>query len=171
MLRRSAVKYRRNALKKVGIMVLALAMLFTGIAMAEPGGIEATKQISFIGENGAEITSTDNICLGSTCNTVEAGSSFTMSVVNARTETNNRFVADSPNTPLMLTHNIRVDSLGDIPSQGKVSAFMRGSVMEGRDTAGPNYFGKIEFSEKTMIDGYITLFDKDMSWVSGIKRV
>ena len=162
-------------MKNVGIMVVALAMLFAGIAMADSGGIEATKEISFIGENGAEITSTDNICLGSTCNTIEAGSSFTGSVVNARTETNNRFVVDSANTPLTLTHNIRVDSLGDIPSYGKVSAFMEGSVMEGRnnwcDTAGPNSYENIEFSEKTMIDGYITLFDKDMSWVSGIKRV
>jgi len=85
--------------------------------------IEATKEIAFEGMNGAEITSTDNIFLSGTgeaqttsgraicvfasdtsstiprfCNTVEAGSSFTMEVVNARTETNDRFVTDSADT-------------------------------------------------------------------------
>lgn len=176
MLRRSAFSYRRNVLKHVGMMVIALAMLIAGTAMADAGGIEATKQISFIGENGATITSADSICLGSTCNTIQAGSSFTMSVVNARTETSNRFVVDSLNTPLSLSHNIRVDSLGDIPSRGKVSAFMDGSVLEGRNnwntSAGsPAVYERIEFSESTEVDGFITLFDKNMNWVSGIKRV
>jgi hypothetical protein len=277
---------RRNILKNVGIMVITLALLFAGIAMADPGvnqtfetqgvsmvtsiqaegnmysatdvtwtqssdialtevppspesgsyyvstysedtmssgngligydkstqldtgsrlngqyNIEATKEISFIGENGAEITSTDNIFLDGTgtasetedlaicifaagesefipafCNTVEAGSSFTMSVVNARTETRNRFVTDSADTPVALTHDIRVDTLGDIPSIGKVSAFMKGMIMEGRDDStdedgSPLPYETVEFTESTDVDGYITLFDKNMDWVSGIKRV
>jgi hypothetical protein len=167
--------------------------------------IEATKEITFIGENGAEITSTDNVFLDGTgnfsrtanqaicvfaastseyipafCNTVESGSSFTMNVVNARTETRDRFVVPSADTPLQVTHDIRVDTLGDIPSIGKVSAFMKGMIMEGRNNAGvnttttgglPSYYEKIEFTESTEADGYITLFDKNMDWVSGIKRV
>jgi hypothetical protein len=32
-------------------------------------------------------------------------------------------------------------------------------------------YEKVEFSESTEVDGYITLFDKNMDWVSGIKRV
>jgi hypothetical protein len=153
--------------------------------------IEAIKEIAFIGMDGAEITSTDNIFLDGTgnwtktadaaicvfaastseyiprfCNTVESGSSFTMNVVNARTVTNDRFVIPSADTPLTLNHNIRVDMLEDIPSIGKVSAFMEGIVMEGRGN-NTSYYEKIEFSEETMADGYITLFDKDMSWVSG----
>jgi hypothetical protein len=163
--------------------------------------IEATKEISFIGENGAEITSTDNIFLDGTgmpqetknlaicvfaasssdyipafCNTVEAGSSFTMSVVNARTETRDRFVTASADTPVALTHDIRVDTLGDLPSIGKVSAFMKGMIMEGRGNStneanSPLPYEKVEFTESTEVDGYITLFDKNMDWVSGIKRV
>ena len=72
------------------------------------------------------------------CNTVEAGSSFTMEVVNARTETSDRFITDSADTPVEVNHNIRVDSLGDRPSVGKVSAFMEGSILEGRGTAIPS---------------------------------
>jgi hypothetical protein len=163
--------------------------------------IEATKEISFIGENGAEITSTDNIFLDGTgvasatnpnaicvfaaatseyipafCNTVEAGSSITGSIINARTETRDRFVVASADTPSTLVHNIRVDTLGDMPSVGKASAFMKGIIMEGRGNSTtasgyPAAFEKAEFSESTEIDGYITLFDKNMEWVSGIKRV
>jgi len=273
------MKYRRNILKKVGIMVVALAMLFAGIAMADPGvnqtfetqgvsmvtsiqaegnmysttdvtwtqssaqalttvppltsgtyyvstysedtmsngvgfisydkstqletksrlngqyNIEATKEIAFIGIDGAEITSTDNIFLDGTgqaletnknaicvfasdkseyipafCNSVEAGSSFTMEVVNARTETNDRFVVASADTPSTVNHNIRVDSLSDLPSIGKVSAFMEGIVQEGRGNS-TGAFETIEFSESTSADGYITLFDKVMGYTSGIKRV
>jgi hypothetical protein len=57
---------------------------------------------------------------------------------------------------------------------------MKGMIMEGRNNAGvntnttgglPSYYEKIEFTESTEADGYITLFDKNMDWVSGIKRV
>jgi hypothetical protein len=166
------ISIRRNDLKKVGILVIALALLIAGIAMADPG-ITATKQISFIGENGAGITSTDNIltsgCGPGFCNTVEAGSSITMSVVNTVTTTNSRFVRGSVTTPVTVNHNIRVDALGATPSQGKVSAFMKGSTQEARGTTS-NLFEQVEFSESTSMDGQITLFDKQMHWESGIGR-
>ncbi len=153
------MKKRRNVLKNVGIMVIALAVLFAGIAMADPG-IQATKQISFIGENGAEIISTDGI----------AGSSFTMDVVNAMTDTNSLFVGASANTPMGLTYNIRVDTLGDSPSVGKVSAFIKGTIQEGRGGTS-NLFETVEFEERTSVDGRITLFDKVLHWESGARRV
>jgi hypothetical protein len=185
----------------------------TKTALSGQSNIEATKEIAFEGINGAEITSTDNIFIRGTgedqttsgraicvfaadtsstiprfCTTVEAGSSFTMEVVNARTETNDRFVTDSADTPIVVNHNIRVDSLGDRPSVGKVSAFMEGSILEGRGNTLPSVdigdgmiltlsdagesapFEEITFSEDTMVDGVIILFDKDMAWESGIRR-
>jgi hypothetical protein len=167
------MKKRRNVLKNVGIMVIALAVLFAGIAMADPG-IQATKQISFIGENGAEIISTDGISASESgpgfCNTVEAGSSFTMEVVNAMTDTNSLFVGASANTPMGLTYNIRVDTLGDSPSMGKVSAFIKGTIQEGRGGTS-NLFETVEFEERTSVDGRITLFDKVLHWESGARRV
>jgi len=129
--------------------------------------IEATKEIGFAGYNGAEITSTDNIFLDGTgnysvtkeraicvfasdvstyipafCNRVEMGSSITAEYVNAVTETNDRFITDSADTPVEVTHNIRVDTYGTtssgaaIPSYGKVTAFAEGLIMEGRGNAG-----------------------------------
>jgi hypothetical protein len=147
--------------------------LETKARLTGQSNIEATKEIAFIGVDGAEMTSTDNIFLDGTgnysvtkeqaicvfaadkstyipqfCNTVEAGSTFTMEVVNARTETNDRFVVPSADTPVELNHNIRVDMLSDLPSIGSVSAFMEGRIMEGRGNS-TGVFEDIEFSEST----------------------
>jgi hypothetical protein len=155
-------------------MVVAMAMLFINIAIADPGNIEATNQISFIGENGAEITSTGNLyaceATPAFCNTIEAGSSFTMEVVNSRTETNSRFVTESLKNPLTLNHNIRIDKLSDTPSTGTVTAFMNGIIREGAGTA-TDPFKSVEFRERTSTSGRISLFDKVMGWESGINRV
>jgi hypothetical protein len=187
--------------------------LETKAALNGQYNIEATKEIAFEGLDGAEITSTDNIFLSSVgrvsstkdkaicvfgpsmseyipafCNTVEAGSTITMEVVNARTVTNERFVLPSADTPVAVNHNIRVDMLGSQASEGKVSAFMEGSITEGRGNSStwtlmsqgpgwsmyrldPSTFETIEWSEASMVDGSVYLFDKDMSYESGIRRV
>jgi hypothetical protein len=166
------MKHRRNSLKKVGIIVIALALFIAGIAMAD-SGIEATTQISFNGANSAGITSTDSTSRSgyspAFSNMVEAGSSFTMNVVNARTETNNGFVVGAVNTPSSVNHFIRLDALGNTPSVGKVSAFMKGISQEASGTS--KLVEHIEFNERTSVDGQITLFDKAMHWESGTRRV
>lgn len=163
------MQYRRNGMKKSGILVIALALLFVGVAMADSGNIEATKQISFFGENGSSITSTDSLFLSSFSNTINSGSTIDGSVVNSNTQTNSRFVLGSLHTPVALNHNIRVIPLGDIPSNGKVSAYIEGTIMEGRDKS-ISFFELMEFSERTSVDGKIFLFDKQMGWVSGLNR-
>jgi hypothetical protein len=166
------MKYRRHNLKKVGIILIALALFIAGSAMAAPG-IEATKQISFIGANGAGITSTEMSSVSgyslAFSNMVTTGSSFTMNVVNARTQTNNRFVEGSDDTTSSVNHNIRLTAVGNTPSVGKVSAFIEGITQESRGTS--NLFAQFEFSERTSVDGQIMLFDKDMHWESGTRRV
>ncbi|HNO09136.1 MAG TPA: hypothetical protein PKJ03_10455, partial [Methanoregulaceae archaeon] len=62
-----------------------------------------------------------------------------------------------------------VTPLGDIPSNGKVSAYIEGTIMEGRDKS-ISFFELMEFSERTSVDGKIFLFDKQMGWVSGLNR-
>ena len=115
------------------------------------------------------------------CNVVDTGSSIDMSVANVATTTGNRFITASADTPVEEYHTIRVDMLGDSPSIGQAQAYMKGLIMEGRgDTmvggqpngnpGNPAMFNKIEFEERTTVDGYIMLFDKDMRWVSGVKR-
>jgi hypothetical protein len=161
--------------------------------------IEATKQILFNGYNGAEINSEDNLFLDGTgnysqtknaaicvfaastseyipafCNRVEMGSTITGELINARTDSDILFVTDSADTPVVMDHDVRVDTITvgttSYPSMGKVSAFAEGLIMEGRGNS-TSYFEVIEWSEESMVDGDIYLFDKDMHYESGIRRV
>jgi hypothetical protein len=167
----------------------------TSEAVNGQSNIDAVKQLAFIGENGAQVYSdeyimvsgsnnpaaTDNavICvfggsssdtIPASCTFVAAGSTIDMSVVNTRTTSNVRFIVPSADTPVELNHNVRVDELDGKPSIGKVSAFMEGLIQEGRGNATAP-FETVEFSESNSIDGEITLFDKDMHYESGVRRV
>jgi len=46
---------------------------------------------------------------------------------------------------------------------------MKGLIMEGRG-GDEKMYEKVEFEERISVDGYIMLFDKNMNWVSGVKR-
>jgi hypothetical protein len=168
--------------------------LDTGEQLNGQSNIEATKQLAFIGYDGAQVHSDEYIMVSGSgnpaatndaaicvfagsasdtipafCNRVEAGSSIDMSVVNMRTSTNARFIVPSADTPTALNHNIRVDELDGEPSIGKVSAFMQGIIQEGRGSKAAA-FENIEFTESVSIDGEIHLFDKNMGYISGVKR-
>ena len=156
--------------------------------------VEAEKQINFVGIDGARVSSDESIFLDGTgraqnttekmicvfaptvssnipafCNVVDTGSSIDMSVANVGTTTGNRFIVASADTPVEEYHTIRVDMLGDSPSIGQASAYMKGLIMEGRG-GDEKMYAKVEFEERTSVDGYIMLFDKNMNWISGTKR-
>jgi len=126
------------------------------------------------------------------CNNAEAGSAVDMSTAQVTTGSSVRFITPSADTPVLLSHDIRV-----INSIGKASAGMDVLSMEGRpfgDTPfdyediwvpeqGPELpvylqfaFGSSDlyqttsFSESTRVDGTITIFDKSMVYESGIRR-
>jgi hypothetical protein len=112
--------------------------------------IEATKQITFIGIDGASVVSRDIIMVDgaalpfvteetvichfsatvttwfpSFCNREEDGSTIDMTVANVRTPTTDRFVQPSADHPVELNHDIRVYELvTDMPSIGFASAYM-----------------------------------------------
>ncbi|HOB60016.1 MAG TPA: hypothetical protein PKZ57_04150 [Methanoregulaceae archaeon] len=166
----------------------------TGAKLTGQSNIEATKQLSFVGYNGSRVHSAETIMVSGTanpsttsdklicifgnsvsgsipayCNYVSAGSSIDMSVANVLTTTNARFIVASSDTPVELSHTIRVTDREDIPSRGKVSTFMEGMIFEGRGND-MGLYEKIELNERTSVDGFITLFNKEMSYLSGVKR-
>lgn len=119
--------------------------------------IEATKEIAFVGIDGARITSADNIfvdgvatryladqvilcpfatydttVIPSYCNSAEAGSLIDMSVANVRTTSTDRFVMASGDYPMELNHDIFVTEFAtDMPSQGIASTDMDVLILEG----------------------------------------
>jgi hypothetical protein len=118
--------------------------------------IEATKQIAFVGIDGASVASTDNIMVDGAaapydidelvicpfasvggwafpayCNRAEAGSTIDMTVANVRTTTTDRFVMPSGDHPVELNHDLRVSELvTDVPSVGLASAYMDVLIQE-----------------------------------------
>jgi len=159
--------------------------------------IEATKQLAFVGIDGARVTSTDNIfvdgaamptvtaeaviCPFATavtedfpayCNRAEAGSTIDMTVANVRTTSTDRFVMPSADHTVELNHDIRVSELvTDLPSMGMASAYMDVLIQEdnGADNVS-SMMERIEFAESTTVDGDITLFEKLMHYESGMVR-
>jgi hypothetical protein len=158
--------------------------------------IEATKQIAFIGIDGAYVVSTDNIMVDGAgmntttadkvicpfastvtttfpayCNRAQAGSTIDMTVANVRTTTTDRFVMPSADHPVELNHDLRVTELvADVPSIGFASAYMEVLIQEGSKAQPTNMTERIEFYEETSVDGAITLFDKLMHYESGMVR-
>jgi hypothetical protein len=124
--------------------------------------VEATKQIAFIGIDGAYVVSTDNIMVDGAansaatdenvicpfaatvtavfpayCNRAQAGSTIDMTVANVRTTTTDRFVMPSADHPVELNHDLRVTELvTDVPSVGFASAYMDVLIQEARGAAG-----------------------------------
>jgi hypothetical protein len=162
--------------------------------------IEATKQVAFIGIDGASVVSSDTIMVDGAvdarasasqhficpfipslisqvpayCNRAEAGSTIDMTVANVRTTTSDRFVMPSADHPVELNHDIRVSELiTDVPSVGFASAYLDVLIQEARwgpDISSFDLKERIEFSEETSAEGAITLFDKLMHYESGIIR-
>jgi len=125
--------------------------------------IEATKQIAFIGVDGAYVVSSDNIMVDGAatparvqeryicpflpatmlltptyCNRAEAGSTIDMTIANVRTTTTDRFVMPSGDHPVELNHDLRVTELvTDVPSVGLASAYMDILIQEARSQTAP----------------------------------
>ena len=123
--------------------------------------IEATKQIAFIGVDGASVVSSDAIMVDGAaddyvteelvicpfaatqfpefptyCNRAEAGSTIDMTVANVRTTTTDRFVMPSSDHPVELNHDIRVSELvTDVPSIGMASAYLDVLIQEDNSAA------------------------------------
>ncbi|HIH27525.1 MAG TPA: hypothetical protein HA256_06070 [Methanoregulaceae archaeon] len=121
------------------------------------------------------------------CNSADAGSSIDMRQAQVTTASSSRFITPSADTPVLLSHDIRV-----IDSVGKASAGMDVMAMEGRSMeeflrgtlnlngqtifdawlgiSSDDLYQTTSFSESTQVDGIITTFDKNMVYESGMRR-
>jgi hypothetical protein len=221
MLRVSALNSRRNLMRKFGIMVIALALLVTGFAMADRG-------IDPVPETQGIVTSTSANVVGNFASATEiqwritdntAGLSKVPPLVAPAAIYESTYTEDtqSHGVGLMLydkemdvetsgqisgqwnieatkqiafigidgayvvsTDNIMVDGAAmnrvtelvtDVPSVGFASAYMDVLIQEaGAGNANATLLERIEFHEETSVDGVITLFDKLMHYESGMVR-
>ena len=118
------------------------------------------------------------------CNKIETGSTMTLTVGNLDTLIGGKFISNSADSGIEIFNTVDVSSYSvDLPSKGTVSAYLKGSIMEGgrdisiteplsRDpleikTESPNDLCEMfEFFDFTSISGDIFNFNKQMSYSS-----
>jgi hypothetical protein len=129
------------------------------------------------------------------CNIVETGSDLDVTVASVATATESGFIAGSADVPTESDYGIRVTGFGDIPAMGSASAFINVHAQEGgaikylvtfpflpADPQDQNEYyadlysgagkaGDLVYQESSSASGEITLFNKVMSYQSGIRRV
>ena len=129
------------------------------------------------------------------CNIVETGSDVDVTIASVATATESRFIAGSADVPTESDYGIRVTGFGEIPAEGSVSAFINVHAQEGgrinylttflfmpEDPEDQNEYyadlysgagkaGDLVYRESSSASGEITLFNKVMSYQSGIRRV
>jgi len=159
--------------------------------------VEATKELAFVGIDGARVFSDEMIFVDGAaqptvtseavicpfasavtetfpayCNRAESGSTIDMTVANVRTTSTDRFVMPSADHPVELNHDLRVTELvTDLPSMGMATSYMDVLIQEAYGGDLNSTMGeRIEFSEVTTIDGDITLFEKLNHYESGMVR-
>ncbi|HUU75801.1 MAG TPA: hypothetical protein VMW63_06880 [Methanoregulaceae archaeon] len=115
-------------------------------------------------------------------NSVDAESAVDMTQVHLTTQSSACFITTSADSPVSLSHDIRViDSLGvasagiDVivmesrPVEDLVSGEVAGVTVNSGESRN-DLFEEVSFSESTRVDGIITVFDKSMVYESGMNR-
>jgi hypothetical protein len=158
--------------------------------------IQAVKQITYLGVDASSIITNDYMLLDGAgdgygtlgeqlicpfgsmttdapnfCNRIETGSNMNLKVANLNTQMADRFIMKSADPGVTIVNNVGVSSYAsDLPSQGSVSAYIKGSIKEGgRDQAGEDddaLYETVVFSDSTGVSGSITTFAKGMSYTS-----
>lgn len=96
---------------------------------------------------------------GSFCSKVETGSSMVMTVGTITTEMGVRFITGSADAGTEIFNNVDVSEYAPgIPTQGSVSAFIKGNVREENQT--------LELYDFTAVSGNISTFSKHMIYNS-----
>jgi hypothetical protein len=155
--------------------------------------IQAVKQITYLGIDASSMITNDYMNInsagtnygtigaaaicpfgGSTqapsfCNLVETGSNMNLKVANLNTQMGDRFIMKSADPGVAIYNNVGVGSYAaDLPSQGSVSAFIKGTVKEGgrNNSTATSLFETMSFSDTTGVSGDISTFAKSMSYTS-----
>lgn len=98
---------------------------------------------------------------------IAMGSQVTGNKISLTTTTSDRFISSSGKEPLEMLYKISVSEYAPaIPSQGSVTAYTKGSILEGREDT-TELYQSLFFNDYTSISGTITKFEKMMSYSSG----
>ncbi len=103
------------------------------------------------------------------CNIIETGSSVDMIIASLSTSADERHVVETGDPAVAVDYRIRMTGFGDVPATGSATAYLNSHLQEARVDEG----GKVEdlvYSEISTATGDISLFDKTISYQSGLRR-
>ena len=92
------------------------------------------------------------------CNKIETGSSMNLKIANLNTQMGGRMVGGADGGSGIYNNVVVSEYAPGVPSEGTVTAFIRGRTMQGGQV--------VEFNDFTSIIGKISTFSKSMSYGS-----
>jgi hypothetical protein len=99
---------------------------------------------------------------------ITMGSEISGSKINLYSSTTDRFISSYRDDPVEMTYDLKVSEFtSGIPSEGSVSAYTKGNIMEGRSNL-TGLYQTVEFSDFTSMIGSITKFEKKMTYSSSL---
>ena len=117
------------------------------------------------------------------CNIIEVGSSADVTIASLTTSADERHVMATADPDVEVDYSTKMTGFGDIPAMGSATAYINVHIQEGRvghgitaiqgPPLGYMYDPKAEdlvYSEVSTASGEISLFDKVISYQSGMRR-
>ncbi len=115
------------------------------------------------------------------CNIVQAGGRYDLTIGSITTNANDRFVGTDFSDPVVLNYAINVrpydTSQGQVPAGGSAMAYLKAHVQEGREyyyfdrpdgSWGPEKAEDITYTESSSVQGTITAFSKEFGYSSQV---
>ena len=103
------------------------------------------------------------------CNIIEAGSSVDTIIASLSTSADERHVMETGDPAVAVDYRIRMTGFGDIPATGSATAYLNAHLQEARVYEGDKAEDLV-YSETSIATGKISLFDKVISYQSGLRR-
>ncbi len=103
------------------------------------------------------------------CNIIEVGSSADVTIGSLTTGADERHVMATADPNVAVDYNVKLTGFGDIPAMGSAVAYINAHIQEGRSTD-VTKAEDLVYSETSTASGEISLFQKAISYQSGMRR-
>jgi hypothetical protein len=104
------------------------------------------------------------------CNIIEVGSDADVTLASLTTAAAERHVMATGDPGVAVEYSIKMTGFGDIPAMGSVDAYINAHIQEARGGTDSNKAEDLVYSETSTAAGDISLFQKAISYQSGLRR-
>ncbi len=143
----------------------------------DTGRMISAENMVLDGAGDAQATQTKYICPFATatsnvippfCNIIEVGSDVDVTLASLTTAADERHVMASGDPAVEVDYAIKMTGFGDIPAMGSADAYINAHIQEARTDGAKAE--DVSYSEMSTAAGDISLFQKAISYQSGLRR-